>query len=141
MSGLVSADVIDFGAGPAGNLVGACACRWCDQSSIGKSAVGAIAPVAPGALMMAEDLTWPSRASAEGADSVTPASSRDSTDLADLFRQHHVALVRLAVLLVRDRAAGEDIVQDVFARIHARRAESFDPAGAIAYLRRAVVNG
>jgi hypothetical protein len=62
-------------------------------------------------------------------------------DLSALFRSHHVELVRLAVLLVRSREAGEDIVQDVFTRVHARRGGGPDADGAVAYLRQAVING
>jgi RNA polymerase sigma factor (sigma-70 family) len=87
---------------------------------------------------MTEDLSWPSRTAAVNGESL---ETEHSSDLTELFRQHHVELVRLAALLVRNREAGEDIVQDVFIRIHARRAGSLDEAGALAYLRRAVVNG
>jgi len=62
-------------------------------------------------------------------------------DLAELFRRHHLELVRLAVLLVRSQETAEDIVQDVFARIHGRPRRGLDPDGALAYLRQAVING
>ena len=76
-----------------------------------------------------------------GALPSSSVTARDSADLTELFHQHHVELVRLAALLVRSREAGEDIVQDVFVRIHARAAGPPDSAGALAYLRQAVVNG
>jgi len=88
--------------------------------------------------MTAEDLSWPSRGAAVGGESPVEQGIADVTEL---FRQHHVELVRLAALLVRSREAGEDIVQDVFIRIHARPAGPPDAAGALAYLRQAVVNG
>lgn len=93
--------------------------------------------------MTAEEPSWSSRGSATAAavDSVSPGIERDIADLTELFRQHHVELVRLAALLVRNREAGEDIVQDVFVKIHVRRAGPPDTAGALAYLRQAVVNG
>ena len=34
-----------------------------------------------------------------------------------LFRAHHAALVQLAMLLVRDQATAEDVVQDVFTKL------------------------
>jgi DNA-directed RNA polymerase specialized sigma24 family protein len=37
-------------------------------------------------------------------------------DVALIYRQHHADLVRLALLLVGDRASAEDVVQDVFTR-------------------------
>jgi RNA polymerase sigma-70 factor (sigma-E family) len=57
-----------------------------------------------------------------------------------LFRAHHAELIRLAALMTGDRASGEDIVQDVFARLCARDRLP-DPDGALAYVRAAVLNG
>lgn len=57
-----------------------------------------------------------------------------------MFRQHHGDLVRLALLLVGDRASAEDVVQDVFTRLCARGRE-LDQDRALAYIRTAVVNG
>jgi RNA polymerase sigma-70 factor (sigma-E family) len=61
-------------------------------------------------------------------------------DLAGLFGRHHGDLVRLATLLLRDRAAAEDVVQDVFAGIHARHGGVQRPEAAMPYLRAAVIN-
>ena len=61
-------------------------------------------------------------------------------DVAALFRPHRADLVRLAALLVRDLPTPEDVVQDVFARLHAR-ADSPPDGDAIAYARAAVLNG
>ena len=41
-------------------------------------------------------------------------------DLAGTFRTHQPELVRLAAFILGDKAAGEDVVQDVFVRIHQR---------------------
>jgi len=68
------------------------------------------------------------------------AAAGECLDVAGLFRQHHADLVRLALLLVGDRASAEDVVQDVFARLCARGRE-VDPDSALAYIRTAVVNG
>jgi len=68
-------------------------------------------------------------------------SAHDTADLAALFRQHHGALVRLAMFLVHDLPTAEDIIQDVFARIQARPGASFEPGGELAYLRACVING
>jgi hypothetical protein len=70
-----------------------------------------------------------------------PADSRADVDLAGLFRQHHAELVRLAVLMVRDLPTAEDVVQDVFTRIHARPHNRPKPAHELAYLRASVLNG
>jgi RNA polymerase sigma factor (sigma-70 family) len=61
-------------------------------------------------------------------------------DTEGIFRQYHADLVRLALLLVGDRASAEDVVQDVFTRLCARGRE-LDQVSAPAYVRTAVVNG
>jgi RNA polymerase sigma-70 factor (sigma-E family) len=59
---------------------------------------------------------------------------------ADLYAAHRLNLVRLAVLLVDDVAAAEDVVHDVFAGLLTGGKQLRDPDAALAYLRRAVVN-
>lgn len=61
--------------------------------------------------------------------------------LADLYRDHRVRLVRLAVLLVDDPATAEDVVQEAFAGLHRNWTGLRDEAAAVGYLRTAVVNG
>ena len=61
-------------------------------------------------------------------------------DVTLIFRQHHADLVRLALLLVGDRACAEDVVADVFARLCAQPRD-LEPGRALAYVRTAVVNG
>jgi RNA polymerase sigma-70 factor (sigma-E family) len=78
----------------------------------------------------------------DGAAALDETGERtDTGDLAALFLRRHAELVRLALLLVGDQPTAEDVVQDVFARLHARRAEW--PAGtdSLPYLRAAVLNG
>jgi RNA polymerase sigma-70 factor (sigma-E family) len=58
-----------------------------------------------------------------------------------VFVRHHAELVRLALLLVGDQPTAEDVVQDVFAKLHARRAEWPAGAGSLPYIRAAVLNG
>jgi RNA polymerase sigma-70 factor (sigma-E family) len=58
-----------------------------------------------------------------------------------VFVRHHAELVRLALLLVGDQPTAEDVVQDVFARLHARRAERPAGADSLPYIRAAVLNG
>lgn len=57
----------------------------------------------------------------------------------ELYAAHRLSLVRLAVLLVDDTAAAEDVVHDVFAGLLKTRSLR-DPDAALGYLRRAVVN-
>lgn len=61
--------------------------------------------------------------------------------LADLYRDHRMRMVRLAVLLVDDPATAEDVVQEAFAGLHRHWSGLRDEAAAVGYLRAAVVNG
>jgi RNA polymerase sigma-70 factor (sigma-E family) len=60
--------------------------------------------------------------------------------LEQLYAAHWRQLVRLSVLLVRDIATAEEVVQDAFVAVHARWSRLRDPDLALAYLRQAVVN-
>ncbi|WP_244509465.1 SigE family RNA polymerase sigma factor [Nocardioides lianchengensis] len=60
--------------------------------------------------------------------------------LEQLYAAHWRRLVRLSVLLVRDTATAEEVVQDAFVAVHARWARLRDPDRALAYLRQSVVN-
>jgi RNA polymerase sigma-70 factor (sigma-E family) len=61
------------------------------------------------------------------------------TALEQLYAGHYTALVRLAVLLLRDQGLAEDVVQDSFVAVH-RHWDRIDPDKAPAYLRKTVVN-
>jgi RNA polymerase sigma-70 factor (sigma-E family) len=66
---------------------------------------------------------------------------RDEADIVTQFHARHLDLVRLATLLLGDRAAAEDVVQDVFARVWERRDRLAAAGFTAAYFYRAVVNG
>jgi RNA polymerase sigma-70 factor (sigma-E family) len=57
-----------------------------------------------------------------------------------LYGTHYRALVRLAVLLVRDVATAEEVVQDSFVAMHASWRRLRDTEKALSYLRQSVVN-
>lgn len=61
-------------------------------------------------------------------------------DVTELFRRNHLELVRLALLLVGDRPTAEDVVQEVFASLHARRERPPLEGDPLAYARAAVLN-
>ena len=61
--------------------------------------------------------------------------------LTDLYRLHALSLIRLAYVMLGDRAAAEDVVQDAFAGLHRRWGQLTDQAKALQYLRSSVVNG
>ncbi|MGH3449219.1 MAG: RNA polymerase sigma factor [Haloechinothrix sp.] len=62
-------------------------------------------------------------------------------NLEDLFRQHRMRLVRLAILLVDEPATAEDVVQEAFTGLYRNWGRLRDSAAALGYLRTAVVNG
>src|SRR5215469_7992247 len=70
-----------------------------------------------------------------------PMTAAAGPDISALFRQHHAGLVRLAVLLVRDRPTAEDVVQDAFTALHARKEPLGPVDDPLAYVRASVVNG
>src|SRR6516225_12190508 len=76
--------------------------------------------------------------------SMAPGAARtgQSADWAvtELYSLHYRALVRLAVLLVRDVPTAEDVVQDSFVAMHDGWQRLRDPQSAPAYLRSAVLN-
>ena len=62
-------------------------------------------------------------------------------DLAALYADNRLPLVRLAALLVDDLAGAEDVVHDAFLALHRDPGRIRDPQAAVAYLRTSVVNG
>jgi RNA polymerase sigma-70 factor (sigma-E family) len=65
----------------------------------------------------------------------------DDGEFAELYVAHRLGLVRLAVLLVDEVGAAEDVVQDAFAAFATRAGAMRDPGAALGYLRVSVVNG
>jgi|HubBroStandDraft_4_1064222.scaffolds.fasta_scaffold296273_1 DNA-directed RNA polymerase specialized sigma24 family protein len=59
-------------------------------------------------------------------------------DLGEVFQVHQAELVRLAGFILGHRGTGEDVVQDVFVRMHQRK-HPMD-GDLLPYLRAAVVN-
>ncbi|MEV5569710.1 SigE family RNA polymerase sigma factor [Spirillospora sp. NPDC052269] len=58
----------------------------------------------------------------------------------ELYREHALGLMRLAVVMVGDQATAEDVVQDAFAGLYRRWAKVREPDRALAYVRSAVLN-
>jgi RNA polymerase sigma-70 factor (sigma-E family) len=58
-----------------------------------------------------------------------------------LFRDHHLELVRLALVMVGDLATAEDVVQDAFERLHRGWRGLRQPSSGLAYVRSSVLNG
>ena len=64
-----------------------------------------------------------------------------SAAVTDLFRCHHLELVRLALLMTGDLATAEDVVQDAFEQLHRRWPTLRQPGSGLAYVRSSVLNG
>ncbi|MEP7036231.1 MAG: SigE family RNA polymerase sigma factor [Actinomycetota bacterium] len=79
---------------------------------------------------------------AEWGETSSPARGWEADSaLTELYAAHWSSLVRLAWLLVRDQQLAEETVQDAFVAMHSHWSKLRDPQRALAYLRRAVVNG
>ncbi len=60
--------------------------------------------------------------------------------VAELHREHSLALVRLANLLVRDQQCAEDVVQEAFLKLYRAMPRLSDHAQILPYLRATVIN-
>jgi RNA polymerase sigma-70 factor (sigma-E family) len=69
------------------------------------------------------------------------AASEATSALEALFRTEQRSLVRLATLLLGDRGAAEEVVQDAFVQLHLSWRRVREPDRAAAWLRSAVLNG
>ena len=58
-----------------------------------------------------------------------------------LYETHAVGLIRLAVVMLGDRAAAEDVVQEAFSGLYRRWGQLADPGKALSYARAATLNG
>jgi len=85
-------------------------------------------------------VTHPSKSTAIGTDLVERLRAGDPRALEALFRQQYAPLCRFAERYLRDRAAAEDLVQDLFAALWARRGRLDLRGGLRAYLFASVRN-
>lgn len=58
-----------------------------------------------------------------------------------LYRAHAVGLIRLAIIMLSDQAAAEDVVQEAFLGLYRHWGGLCDPASTLPYVRTAVLNG
>jgi RNA polymerase sigma-70 factor (sigma-E family) len=61
--------------------------------------------------------------------------------VAGLYEVQAIGLIRLALVMLGDRAAAEDVVQDAFVGLFRRWPSLQDPGKALVYVRSAVLNG
>ena len=69
-----------------------------------------------------------------------PEAAVTAVSVTELFRQHHLELVRLALLVVGDLGTAEDVVQDAFEQLHRRWQSLRRESSALDYARSAVLN-
>src|SRR5579863_366564 len=74
----------------------------------------------------------------EGTDTGAWTAERHVTSL---YQAHALSLARLALVMLGDRSAAEDVVQDAFLGLYRRWGSLTDPAAAWPYLRTSVLNG
>lgn len=76
-----------------------------------------------------------------GHDDGTAAGRAEAANaVTELYQQHAVGLIRLAVIMLGDRAAAEDAVQEAFFGLYRNWPRLGDPANALIYTRSAVLN-
>jgi RNA polymerase sigma-70 factor (sigma-E family) len=71
-----------------------------------------------------------------------PLAAADPADeVTELYQAHALGLLRLAVMMLGDRQAAEDVIQDAFLGLFRRWEALNDPERALAYVRSSVFNG
>jgi len=78
-------------------------------------------------------------ASAAGLSNPREEARHATVAVTDLFREHHLELVRLA--LVGELGTGEDVVPDAFERLYHGWNGLREPSSALVYARSSVING
>ena len=68
-----------------------------------------------------------------------PASAKVA--VAALYQVHAIGLIRLAVVILGDRPAAEDVVQEAFCGLYRRWEHLSDTARALGYVRSSILNG
>jgi RNA polymerase sigma-70 factor (sigma-E family) len=72
----------------------------------------------------------------------TPAAEQDArAAVTRLYRDHALGLIRLAHVMLGDKQAAEDVVQEAFCGLYRRWQHLADPDKALPYLRASVLNG
>lgn len=79
---------------------------------------------------------------AKGAGDADAADTRDAgAGVTALYEAHAFGLIRLAIIMLGDRSAAEDVVQDAFFGLYRNWSGLSDPAKALSYVRASVLNG
>ena len=70
-----------------------------------------------------------------------PAGPPAAEAVTVLYQAHALGLIRLAVVMLGDRAAAEDVVQEAFCGLYRRWHSLSDSGKALSYVRSSVING
>src|SRR5689334_23432809 len=76
----------------------------------------------------------------DGASGPADAIADATSGVTALYQAHAVGLIRLAIVMLGDRVAAEDVVQEAFLGLYRHWDGLADPAKALAYARSAVLN-
>ena len=77
----------------------------------------------------------------QDADADADSTANAEAAVAALYRAQAVGLIRLAYVMLGDRAMAEDVVQDAFFGLYRRWDRLTAPGGALPYVRSSVLNG
>ena len=70
-----------------------------------------------------------------------PGAPDAAVGVTELYQAHAVSLIKLAVIMLGDRTAAEDVVQDAFFGLYRNWGRLSDHGNALAYVRASVLNG
>jgi RNA polymerase sigma-70 factor (sigma-E family) len=73
-------------------------------------------------------------------DATADATADATGEVTALYQAHAVGLIRLAIVMLGDRVAAEDVVQDAFLGLYRHWDGLADPGKALTYVRSAVLN-
>jgi len=102
------------------------------EASPGKKFTAREQPGAPGGILGDVDTDTRGR---------PPGAVDARLGVTELYQAHGVGLIKLAVIMLGDRTAAEDVVQDAFFGLYRNWDRLSDPGKALAYVRASVLNG
>ncbi len=99
----------------------------------------------PGLLTARQEGRWPGEASPGPGRAVAGPSRLRADDagaaVTVLYEIHAVGLIRLAVVMLGERSAAEDVVQEAFCALYRRWEHLAEPDKALGYVRSSILNG
>jgi RNA polymerase sigma-70 factor (sigma-E family) len=83
----------------------------------------------------------PQRQGCTGPDRADPSHLSAATAVSELYASHALGLMRLAYIMLGNRQAAEDVVQEAFLGLYRRWPQLNEQAKALGYVRSSVLNG